>query len=57
MRVTKHLALTAMDVLEGAKDVGDETVANACRRVRTAWLAGKPVDGETAALVQGFAEC
>jgi hypothetical protein len=56
MRVTRHLAETALDVMEGARDVGDEIVANACRRVRTAYLLGKPVDGETAALVQGFAE-
>ena len=56
MRVTTNLAATALDVLEGARDVGDAAVANACRRVRTAWLMGRPAAAADVATVREFAE-
>jgi 5-formaminoimidazole-4-carboxamide-1-beta-D-ribofuranosyl 5'-monophosphate synthetase len=56
MRVGRHHATMALEVLEGAKDAGDEWVAAACRRIRQAWFSAKPVAQEDIALVEAFGE-
>jgi hypothetical protein len=46
----------ARDVLERAKDAGDDWVAGACRRVISAWRLGHPHDRRDMRIVMAFAE-
>ena len=54
-RVAQFRADMAREVLEAAKDAGDETVIAACRRVRQAWLLGRRVDRADLELIEAFA--
>ena len=56
VRVAKFRAEMALEVLEAAKDAGDEMVTAVCRKVRTAWLLGHRVDRAELALIEAFAQ-
>jgi hypothetical protein len=55
IRVAKFRADMARDVLDAAKDAGDEMVIAACRRVRQAWLLAHKVSRSDLDLIEAFA--